>query len=287
MLAHAALEVENPLAEPLPPPSPILKWAGGKTRLMPDILARIPARFGAYHEPFLGGGAVFFTLLNQGLLRSAHLSDLNQHLVDTYTAVRDHTEEVIEALRIHINDKDHYYEVRSWHEDELTLPQKAARFLYLNRTCFNGLYRVNKKGLFNVPFGRYTNPRICNEPALYAARGAFSRATLQLASYKRVLDEAERGDFVYFDPPYAPLSATASFTAYTKEGFGEAAQWELGETCRELDRRGVHWLLSNSDVPLIHDVYEGFTIEPVLAPRSINRDKTKRGKVTEVMVRNY
>lgn len=273
--------------EELPPPSPILKWAGGKTRLLPDILSRMPPRFGAYHEPFLGGGALYFTLLNKGRLGRVTLSDINQHLIDTYVAVRDHTDEVIFELGKHINDKDHYYKVRAWVESELTLPQKAARFLFLNRTCFNGLYRVNKKGLFNVSFGRYANPRICNEPALFSARRAFQQAALSLAPFQRVIDDASRGDFVYFDPPYVPRSKTSSFTSYTKEGFGEDKQWELGEVCRELDRKGVHFLLSNSDVPLVHEIYEGFTVEPVLAPRSINSKTSKRGKITEVMVRNY
>ncbi|MBI5500370.1 MAG: DNA adenine methylase [Deltaproteobacteria bacterium] len=264
-------------------PRPFLKWAGGKGQLLEQYGPLFPRRFGRYHEPFVGGGAVFFHLRPP----RATLSDDNGELVDCLIAVRDDLPAVIDALGRHVYDKDHYYAVRALSPDELPLAERAARTIYLNRTCFNGLYRVNSKGGFNVPFGRYSNPTICDAPNLRACSRALKRARIERAPFPAVLDRARRGDFVYFDPPYHPLSKTAYFTAYAKGGFREEDQRELARVYSELDRRGVLVMLSNSDTPLVRDIYRGFRIVRVQATRAINSKAARRGAITELVVLNY
>jgi len=268
---------------------PFLKWAGGKTQLLPALLARLPEAFGAYHEPFVGGGALFFALADAKRLRKgATLTDVNPALIDTYRAVRDHVGEVIELLRTRRNDRDEFYEVRAWEPAALSLPQRAARVIYLNKTGFNGLYRENSKGRFNVPFGRYTNPTICNEPGLEAASRALQGVTIEVRPFEAVLEHAASGDLVYFDPPYVPVSTTASFTAYAKDGFGEAQQRRLGQVATELAAQGVYVVLSNSDTPLVREIYGDpavFHVDTVPANRAINSRADRRGPVNEVIVR--
>jgi DNA adenine methylase len=244
---------------------------------------------GRYHEPFVGGGALFFHLYSAGTLgrRRALLADNNERLIEAYCGVRDAVEPLIARLEWHAerHNKTHYYAVRA------TVPndpvERAARIIYLNRTCFNGLYRENSKGIFNVPMGRYKNPLICNHENLRAVSRALQRATVRHQHFARVLDSAESGDLVYFDPPYAPVSRTANFTGYHKGMFDEAAQQELATVFAELTQRGVKALLSNSDVPLIHDLYRGHRIEVIQATRRVNSRADKRGKVNEVLVRNF
>ncbi len=269
------------IAEPRRP-KPFLKWAGGKTKLVPEILKRFPGRFGHYHEPFVGGAAVFFALGPE----RATLSDINDELVNAYRAIRDDVEGVIEALGAHRATEEHFYEVRGQERSALTATTSTARTIFLNRTCFNGLYRVNRKGQFNVPFGRYANPKICDADNLRAVSEALAEVSIEHRSAFEVLDHAKKGDLVYFDPPYDPVSKTASFTSYTKTGFGDAEQERLADVFAALDRKGVHVVLSNSDTEFIRSLYAGFEIEQVFCRRAINSRADRRGPVAEVLVSN-
>ena len=271
-------------------PRPFLKWAGGKTQLLPRIHDRIPKRFKNYHEPFLGSGAVFFYLLREKRLsHNVHLSDVNETLMDTWTAIRDNVDEVIALLKTHKNEHDYYYEVRSQDPANLSLNERASRMIFLNRTCYNGLYRENNSGQFNVPFGRYANPTICDEVNLRAVSEALQTVELSSRGFDEVADTASKDDFVYLDPPYQPRSATAYFTAYHKSGFGEDDQQRLSEVIQEMDKKGVNVMLSNSDTPYIVALYDecNMTADIVFARRNINRDAKARGKVRELIVRNY
>ncbi|MBI1320554.1 MAG: Dam family site-specific DNA-(adenine-N6)-methyltransferase [Candidatus Hydrogenedens sp.] len=272
-------------------PRPFLKWAGGKGQLLPELTAAVAEarKFKAYHEPFVGGGALFFALQGGGALaeKSVRLSDTNPRLIDLYLAIRDDVSGVIRHLKKHAaaHDETYYYATRA--EIPKTSSARAARLLYLNRTCFNGLFRENSKGEFNVPMGRYKNPAICDEPKLRAASAALAQADIACRPFESVLDHAAKGDFVYFDPPYAPVSATAQFTSYHQDGFGTADQERLADVCAQLHRRKVKFLLSNSDVPLIRDLYKDFQVSQVFATRMVNSRADRRGKVAEVLVRNF
>jgi DNA adenine methylase len=272
---------------PFQPPRPFLKWAGGKGQLLEALLARVPAKFEAYFEAFLGGGALFFALSGERRLTSATLNDANARLMDIYAAVREDAETVIHELGKFGNLSEIYYDVRSWKHDELTLAAKAARLIYLNRTCYNGLFRENRKGEFNVPFGRYKNPRICDPPNLRSVSCAIKSVTLASLDFQAVLERAEAGDFVYLDPPYDPVSRTSSFTSYQGSGFGIEEQKRLASVFEDLDRRGVLVMLSNSDTALVRALYKTYCIEEVPAGRLINSRVDRRGKVTELIVRNY
>lgn len=268
-------------------PAPFLKWAGGKRQLLPELLRRTPDLSGArYHEPLLGGGALFFALKGSGRLgrRGARLTDINPELINSYQAVRDHVEALIKLLRTHKNDEDHYYKVRAQDPRRLDPVQRAARLIYLNKTCFNGLFRENQNGVFNVPFGRYARPRFCAEETLRAARDALRGVTIEVASFEEVTQAARRGDFIYFDPPYVPLSKTASFTRYSAGGFGEAAQARLALVAAHLAGRGVNVMLSNSVAPLVRELYAGFLVEEVQATRAINSRADRRGAITELLI---
>ncbi len=268
------------------PARPVLKWAGGKGRLLPQLLARLPDDFQAYHEPFIGGGALFFALAGAGRSGPAYLSDANPSLIDVYRALRDGVDEVIAALQGHVYEREHYYRVRAQRPADLSLPERAARVIYLNKTCYNGLYRENKRGEFNVPFGRYKNPTICDEPNLRAAARALQGVDVARRPFSTVLDHARPGDFVYFDPPYHPLSPTANFTAYDRAGFGPDDQQRLRDVFAALGERGVRAMLSNSDTPFVRELYDGFRIEQVWVGRAVNSKAGGRGKVAEVIVRN-
>lgn len=264
-----------------PRPRPFLKWVGGKRQLLPALVEHLPTRFGRYHEPFLGGGALFFHLRPQ----AAVLSDTNERLVRTWRGVRDAVEDVIGLLSSWPHDRDFYVQLRAEPVDARSDAEVAAWFIYLNRTGFNGLYRVNRRNQFNVPFGAYTNPTICDAELLRVASAALARTDLHVEDFGAVLARAEPGDLVYFDPPYVPLSATSSFTAYTADGFGMEEQRRLRDTARQLKERGVHVLLSNSSAPAVHELYEaGFRRTPVSANRAINCDATRRGAVTELIL---
>lgn len=270
--------------------SPFLKWVGGKGKLLSQLMPLLPPGVERMRhvEPFTGGGAMFFARSPQRAL----LCDLNASLVDTYLAVRDDVESVIgelEALQL-AHAAGTYYRVRERYNAErraLSRNERAAMFVYLNKTCFNGLHRVNRRGEFNVPEGRYKNPRICDEHALRAASTALAKADIRHTSFEGLLSLAKPGDFVYLDPPYEPVSTTASFVAYGADGFSQADQTRLRDVVNELDRRGCKIMLSNSDVPFIRGIYAKYRIDTVAAPRAINCDADKRGLVSEVVVRNY
>jgi DNA adenine methylase len=247
----------------------------------------MPARFSRYFEPFVGGGAVFFDLRSSRPHLKARLSDVNDELVNCYVAIRDDAEGVIRALRNHVYDSEHYYAVRDQRPEDLSSTDRAARTIFLNKTGYNGLYRVNRSGQFNVPFGRYTKPTICDAENLRACASALLGVTIDVSDYSHVLEEAKKGDFVYFDPPYVPLSPTSDFTAYVPGGFREAEQRKLAEVFAKLASRGVHAMLSNSDAPLVRELYADFDLRVVYASRAVNSDISRRGKVTELVVRSW
>ena len=274
-------------------PKPFVKWAGGKRQLLKqfrDLGLYPPELFdpttNTYYEPFVGGGAVFFDLLPE----RAELSDLNRELVITYNVIKNNIDELIFSLKQHIYDKEYYLEVRAKDVNELSDIEVASRFIFLNRTGFNGLYRVNKKGQFNVPFGRYSNPVICDEENLRRVSRELQNVIIKHQDYTSVLKNAQKGDFIYFDPPYYPLNRTSSFTAYTSESFLEKEQTELRDTFVKLHKRGCYIMLSNSDTPFINDLYseiDGATIHKITAGRAINSKGSGRGKITELLVTNY
>jgi len=265
--------------------SPVVKWVGGKTKLLPELLARMPDKFNRYYEPFAGGAALFFRLAP----RRAVLADFNHDLVGLYTAIAKDVNAVIRRLQMHreAHDESHYYEVRTrWNDREVSwsTPERAAAFIYLNKTCFNGLWRVNRTGAFNVPIGRYTDPPICVPESLRAAAQVLSRAEIRRADYRTAVADARSGDFLYFDPPYDPITPTANFTSYTTNVFGAEQQRELADTARMLVARGCRVMLSNHDTPFIRSIYKGMRVERVKCPRAINSNASKRGDVDEVII---
>lgn len=276
-------------------PKPFVKWVGGKRQLLKQF-RRLnlypPEKFdikkGRYFEPFVGGGAVFFDLLPE----KAFLSDLNFELVTTYNVIKNDVKNLIKSLKKHKHTKDYFLEIRAHDPKKLSDLEVASRFIYLNRTGFNGMYRVNSKGGFNVPFGKYTNPLICDEQNLMKVSEALQDVEIKHQDYKQILKNARKGDFVYFDPPYYPVSKTASFTSYTAESFLDKEQIELRDTFLKLHKKGCFLMLSNSDTPFINKIYSeieeyGIRITKVDAGRSINSKGTGRGKITEVLVTNY
>jgi DNA adenine methylase len=268
-------------------PSPFLKWAGGKSQLLSQYGEYFPTSFNQYFEPFIGGGAVFFHMLGKYGDLNATISDCNYDLINCYEVIRNQPTELVEALKKHKNDSDYFYIVRA--QDPLTLSkvERAARIIFLNKTCFNGLYRVNRKGQFNVPFGRYNNPRICDEANIHAVSEVLSQVRIIHSSYDKSANLAKSGDFVYFDPPYQPLSATASFTSYTENSFGLADQQHLSALFAKLSAKGCKVMLSNSDNVLVRELYRGFRIETVKATRAINCKAEKRGQISELLIMNY
>ncbi len=272
-------------------PRPFLKWAGGKTQLLSQFQALYPhpRSIRRYIEPFVGSGAVFFKIRRLTDPREVLLADNNEELITVYVAVRDHVEEVIEALRRHkaLHSKEHYYKVRAQNPGRMSPTARAGRLIYLNKTCFNGLYRVNSKGGFNVPMGRYQDPPILDAENLRAAGRALKRVGLKTAHFRETLDAARKGDFIYFDPPYHPLSKTSFFTSYTQGAFTSSDQEDLAEVYSILAGRGCRVMLSNSDCPFIRSLYEGFDIRSVSARRNINSKAEKRGRIGEVVVLNY
>lgn len=270
---------------------PFLKWAGGKRSLLPEILPRLPARIGTYFEPFLGGGSVFFALAAEHRFQHAVLTDTNSDVIQAFVAIRDNVDSVVQALQRHRYERDHFYAVRAEQPGNLSAAEQAARTIFLNRTGFNGLYRVNRAGQFNVPFGRYTNPVICDADNLRAVSAVLRGRHPPLLAGADVwcsdfaaCGTAKAGDAIYFDPPYVPVSKTASFTAYTRLPFWEPEQRRLAALFRELSGRGVHCLLSNSDCAFTRELYAGLKVETVSCARAINSAPGKRGRVNELLV---
>jgi DNA adenine methylase len=264
-----------------------LKWAGGKSQLLKTFDQYFPQNFNRYFEPFLGGGAVFFHLVAKNPKLQAFLCDSNRELINCYQSVRDDVDMLIELLGKHRNDKHYFYKVRSQDTKELSRVERASRMIYLNKTCFNGLYRVNSKGQFNVPFGRYKNPKIVDRPNLIAVSRVLGKVELTCQTFDKIADRALPGDFVYLDPPYQPISATSNFTGYTKSAFSLEDQERLSKLFRRLSARGCHLMLSNSDSPQIRELYKGFNIETVTATRAINSNAQKRGRINELLILNY
>ena len=265
---------------------PFVKWAGGKRQLLDELTKGLP-QFENYHEPFLGGGALFFKLEAMGRLKNAYLSDANTELINAYAAIKNEVFELMSELAspLYANNETTYYKIRAAKPE--TSVERAARFIYLNKTAFNGLYRVNSKGGFNVPFGRYENPKILDSQNLLRVHRALQKDGLYCGDFDIVLKNAKRGDFVYFDPPYAPISKTSNFTSYTKDGFGEKEQKKLLNVYKELDLRGCFVLLSNSYSDLISELYAEFKPETVYANRAISCKADGRGKIRELIVRNW
>ncbi len=263
---------------------PFLKWAGGKTQLITQYQNFFPQGYQRYYEPFLGGGAVFFHLQpNQAVL-----TDINPELINVYQCIQTSVEAVIDGLQVHqkFHHQTYYYQIRA---TQFADPiERAARFIYLNKTCFNGLYRENSQGQFNVPMGRYKNPKICDAPLLRRAAVVLQNSCLAVRSFTDILEYATNAqDFVYFDPPYYPISATSNFTNYSRYSFGDREQQQLAAVFTELANRGVKVMLSNSDCPVIRDLYKDFYIYPISATRSINSNSQKRGCVAEILVTSY
>ena len=270
--------------------SPILKWVGGKRQLLSEIIPLIDESCDNYVEPFIGGGALLFRLQP----KKAIINDYNTELINVYRTVRDDLDGLVALLKEHekYNSSDYYYEVRALDRtpdfDKMSNLEKAARIIYLNKTCYNGLYRVNSLGQFNSPYGRYKNPNIVNEVVLRAISKYLNRNEISIRSgdYKDVLNDIEKNSFVYLDPPYMPISSSSSFTGYTEGGFGYDKQVELKEECDKLNSKGVHFLQSNSDCEEIRELYKDYRIKVVKAKRAINSDAKKRGQINEVLIYN-
>lgn len=272
--------------------TPVLKWVGGKRQLLKEIRKHIPEKFSTYYEPFLGGGAVLFELQPN----RAVVNDINEELINVYLVIKDHVEELIEELKKHDkeNSREYYYEIRSLDRNkdkynQLSNVQRASRIIYLNKTCYNGLFRVNSQGQFNVPYGRYKNPDIVNEVTLRAVSNYFNETniTFKCGDFEEAVKDAREGSFVYLDPPYDPVSDTSSFTSYNMNGFDKEEQIRLKNLCDKLNKKGVKFLLSNSATDFILDLYKDYNITIVQANRAINSKANKRGKVDEVLVKNY
>ena len=272
--------------------SPVLKWVGGKRQLLNDIIPMIPKNCSTYVEPFIGGGAVLFELQP----KKAIINDFNGELINVYTVIRDYPEELIKELQFHKenNTSEYFYTVREYDRkpdffSKMTSVQKAARVIYLNKTCYNGLYRVNSAGQFNVPYGKYKNPNIVNETVIRAMSKYFNENNIVIKNedFKETLKGLRRGAFVYLDPPYMPISSSSSFTGYTENGFNEDKQRELKELCDKLDKKGIKFLQSNSDCEFIRELYSSYRIKTIKAKRAINSKGNSRGEINEVLIYNY
>ncbi len=270
--------------------APVLKWVGGKRQLLETFSPLLPKKFTTYYEPFVGGGALLFHLQP----KDAHINDINPELIRVYTVIKENVDGLISELEKFENTAEQFYAVRDWDRDRdyyatLSDVKKAARVLYLNKTCFNGLYRVNNAGEFNSPFGNYRNPNIVNAPVLRAVSAYLNAANIHMTTmdYAEVLKNVPKGAFVYLDPPYDPVSETANFTGYSRGGFSRDDQIRLRKCCDDLTSRGVKFMLSNSATKFIMKEYEAYNITVVQAKRAVNSVASKRGDVDEVVVRNY
>lgn len=274
-------------------PKPFLKWVGGKGQLLEQFKNLFPKKYNKYYEPFVGGGAVFFYLKPE----SGHINDINQVLINTYKIIKTKPHDLIELLRdlenkFHKtkdeNKKEFYYDIREKFND-IKKPnlQKSAYLIFLNKTCFNGMYRENSKGGFNVPFGQYKNPTILNESNILEVSKLLKHIEITNTSFEECLENAEKGDFIYFDPPYYPLNKTSSFTTYSKDNFLEKEQEKLASLFKKLDKKGCYVMLSNSNTEFIKNLYKDYNIKKISASRMINSISSKRGKILELVIRNY
>jgi len=267
-------------------PQPFVKWAGGKRSIINDLLDNKPNEFNHYFEPFVGGGALFFTLYDRKEITKATISDINLDLILTYSVIQKDPEILVEKLQVHKdnNNKEYFYKIRKQHDIKNPI-EKAARFLYLNKTCYNGLFRVNQKGEFNVPFGKYSNPNIVDKNNIFACNHALRGIDIQLGDFNKI--KPKKGDFVYFDPPYHPTKSD-SFTSYTKLDFREEDQRKLKDLANKLSSKGVQIMLSNSNTEFIKELYkDDFDIITVKAPRMVNCKSDERIPVMELLIKNY
>lgn len=271
--------------------TPFLKWVGGKRQLMPTIVTHLPKNINelTYVEPFIGGGAVLFHLQP----KNAIINDFNEELINVYEVIKNNLDELIEDLKKHKNEHDYFYEIRSLDRNDnfknLSKVERASRVIYLNKTCYNGLYRVNNAGEFNSPFGRYKNPNIVNEPTLKAVSKYLNSNNIMIKNgdYSDVLKTLDKNSFVYLDPPYHPISESSNFTGYIQGGWDAFDQIRLREVCDELNAKGIKFLLSNSSAQLIKDQYTKYKIENVKANRAINSNGANRGEIDEILIKNY
>lgn len=269
---------------------PVLKWVGGKTQLLEHIRERIPSDFNTYYEPFIGGGAVLFDLAPH----DAVVGDMNKELINLYQVIKTSSDALIKSLKKHKNSPEYFYELRSKDRNrrsysKLSSVSKASRIIYLNKTCFNGLFRVNSRGELNAPFGYYKNPNFCDEDNIQELSQYFNENNVSFiqGDFEEIVATARKGDFVYFDPPYDPISSSASFTGYNAGGFSRSDQIRLKKCCDVLHNKGVYFLLSNSVTDFIVDLYKDYKIDRVYAKRAINCKGDGRKAVQEVLVRNY
>ncbi len=269
--------------------APFVKWVGGKRQLMPALCSLLPRRYSGYFEPFVGGGALLFNEQP----KKALINDYNEELINVYKMIKNNPEGLINELKCHKNESDYFYNIRALDRndgyDDFSLLKKASRVIYLNKTCYNGLYRVNNSGEFNSPFGKYKNPNIVNEATIRAVSNYLNKNEIKILSvdFEQAVKGSQKGDFVYFDPPYDPVSKSANFTGYIQGGFNKSEQIRLRNLCKQLDKKNVKFLLSNSATSFIVDLYRSFDINYVKANRSINSNANKRGEVDEVIIRNY
>lgn len=270
---------------------PFLKWVGGKRQLIPEIKKMLPKGIAnrPYYEPFIGGGALLFDLQP----KQAVINDYNEELINVYCVIRDNPNELIEDLKKHKNTAEYFYEIRSLDRqplfNNLTKVERASRIIYLNKTCYNGLYRVNNAGEFNSPFGKYKNPNIINEPVIKAVSKYLNLNQIQISNsdYEVILRDIPENSFVYLDPPYHPVSETSNFTGYIQGGWNESEQLRLRDICNKLNANGVKFLLSNSASDFIKEIYSAYNIKTVQANRAVNSISSKRGQVDEFLICNY
>jgi DNA adenine methylase len=269
--------------------APFLKWVGGKRQIIPTIAEHLPKTIKVYIEPFIGGGALLFHLQP----KKAIINDFNSELVNVYSVIKTDLESLILDLKKHKNESDYFYEIRGIDRtgeiEKLTDAERASRIIYLNKTCFNGLYRVNSSGEFNSPFGKYKNPNIINEPTLRAVNYYLNTNDIQIINgdYLEILQKADKNSFVYLDPPYHPVSESSNFTGYVQGGWDESDQIRLREACDDLTKRGIKFLQSNSSADFIKQQYTNYSVNTIKANRAINSNGEKRGEIEEVLIKNY
>jgi DNA adenine methylase len=289
MKATAEQPVQTVRHDATAPVQPFLKWAGGKRQLLPFLKKYLPTAYNTYYEPFVGAGALLFSLQPE----KAIINDVNPELINCYRVIKDYSTGLVADLQKHPNSKAHFYKIRQLDRDEkfgqLSPVERASRIIYLNKTCFNGLFRVNKRGQFNVPFGRYKNPNIVNADTIQSISRYLNdnEITILNTDFARVVETAGRGDFIYFDPPYDPLSDTSSFTGYSLAQFGKAEQERLRDVFDALTRKGCFVMLSNSSTNYIAGLYANYNIISVQASRNINSVVAGRQKIDEFLVLNY
>lgn len=265
-------------------PKPFVKWAGGKKQILSKLLQYKPTYFNRYIEPFVGGGALLFELS----IREGLINDSNEELINCYEIIRDNPEELIKDLYKHVNTAEYFYEIRGQNSAELTKIERASRLIYLNRTCYNGLWRVNQKNQFNTPFGNYTNPRIVNVELIPQVSIFLKNVKIYCMDFEKfLLENAKEGDFIYLDPPYHPISKYSDFKRYTKDFFGLEEQKKLAFIFQKLHEKGCKLLLSNSYSDFILELYKDFNIVIIDARRNINKNPEGRGLIKEILIKNY